>query len=97
MGAGLGQQYTPTCAFSATIFSHMQIGIQKEATLDPPYRYNPKNPQLPTLSAANGNNTPHLTLRANRLRIQAYTEKYERSDHIDNYVYNLVTLTELEP
>eukprot|EP00808_Paulinella_micropora_P009536 g24319.t1 len=30
-------------------------------------------------------------------RIQAYTEKYERSDHGDNYVYGLVTLTELKP
>eukprot|EP00808_Paulinella_micropora_P026929 g46396.t1 len=27
--------------------------------------------------------------------IQAYTEKYERSDHIDNYVYYLVALTKL--
>eukprot|EP00808_Paulinella_micropora_P028104 g71677.t1 len=25
----------------------------------------------------------------NKAQIQAYTEKYERSDHIENYVYHL--------
>eukprot|EP00808_Paulinella_micropora_P009212 g5850.t1 len=35
--------------------------------------------------------------RASNAWIQAYTKKYERSDHVDNYVYNLAMLTKLKP